>query len=162
MLGDLGGQSLHVVEPKAMPFEGTQTTAVITAFAIGSRDPAVRLQDVESLDQLKDLATAGRPIARDRLRETSRWTGLLRSGTKPPAGFIELGELCRVHRGAVTGANATWVVRHQSELPASVLYPSVTKARELFAAGPVLASHDHLRLVVDIPAQLDTLDSPRA
>jgi hypothetical protein len=39
----------------------------------------------------------------------------------------------------------------------SVLFPSVTKARELFAAGPVLDRHDHLRLVVDIPAELDLL-----
>jgi adenine-specific DNA-methyltransferase len=157
VLDDLGGKSLHVLEPRAMPFEGTQTTAVITAFEIGSRTPAVRLQDVESLDQLADLASAGRPIARERLAETSRWTTLLRSGAKPPPGFIELGELCRVHRGTVTGANATWVVRHHPDLPPSVLFPSVTKARELFAAGPVLDRHDHLRLVVDIPAELDRL-----
>lgn len=157
VLDDLGGKSLHVVEPRALPFEGTQTTAVITAFEIGSRDPAIRLQDVESVDQLKDLASAGRPVAQERLRETSRWTTLLRSVAKPPTGFIELGELCRVHRGTVTGANATWVVRHHPDLPTSVLFPSVTKARELFAAGPVLDRHDHLRLVVDIPAELDQL-----
>lgn len=158
-LDDLGGESLHVVEPRALPFEGTQTTAVITAFKIGSRGNSIRLQDVESLNQLKDLGCAGRPIARQRLQETPRWSGLLRSGAKPPEGFIELGELCRVHRGAVTGANATWVMRQHPDLPTSVLYPSVTKARELFAAGPVLASHEHLRLVVDIPAELDQLDT---
>jgi adenine-specific DNA-methyltransferase len=157
VLADLGGKSLHVLEPRALPFEGTQTTAVITAFEIGSRDATVRLQDVESGDQLTDLASAGRPVARERLRETPRWTALLRSGTKPPPGFIELGELCRVHRGTVTGANATWVVRHHADLPVSVLFPSVTKARELFAAGPVLDRRDHLRLVVDIPAELDRL-----
>jgi adenine-specific DNA-methyltransferase len=157
VLDDLGGKSLHVLEPRALPFEGTQTTAVITTFEIGSRDAAVRLQDVESGDQLTDLASAGRPVARNCLRETSRWTTLLRSRAKPPPGFIELGELCRVHRGTVTGANATWVVRHHPDLPVSVLFPSVTKARELFAAGPVLDRHDHLRLVVDIPAELDRL-----
>jgi hypothetical protein len=157
VLDDLGGRSLHVLEPRAMPFEGTQTTAVITTFVIGSRDPAIRLQDVDSPGQLKDLESAGRPVARERLRETSRWTTLLRTGAKPPSGFIELGELCHVHRGTVTGANATWVVRHHPDLPVSVLFPSVTKARELFAAGPVLDRHDHLRLVVDIPAELDRL-----
>jgi methylase of polypeptide subunit release factors len=157
VLGDLGGKSLHVLEPRALPFEGTQTTAVITAFEIGNQDAAVRLQDVESADQLEDLASAGRPVARERLAETARWTTLLRSGAKPPPGSIELGELCRVHRGTVTGANATWVVRHHPGLPPSVLFPSVTKARELFAAGPVLDHNDHLRLVVDIPAELDLL-----
>jgi hypothetical protein len=114
---------------------------------------------VESLDQLKDLATAGRPVPRQQLRESSRWGGLLRSQGKAPAGFIELGELCRVHRGAVTGANAFWVVRHEAGLPASVLYPSVTRARELFAAGTVLAGREHLRLVLDIPSDLDQLDA---
>ena len=160
VLGNLGGRSLHVVEPKALPFEGTQTTAVITAFEIGSQEGAIRLQDVESLDQLKDLAAAGRPVARQRLQESPRWSGLLRSWEKAPEGFIELGELCRVHRGTATGANATWVLRHHADLPPSVLYPSVTKARELFAAGAILADRKNLRLVVDIPSELDQFDAP--
>ena len=159
VLGPLGGRSLHIVEPKALPFDGVQTTAVITAFEIGSRPDPVRLQDVESPGQLRALATAGRPVPRQRLRESSRWSGLLRPAAMAPAGFIELGELCRVHRGAVTGANAFWVVRHQAGLPRAVLYPSVTRARELFAAGTVLADPEHLRLVVDIPAELDQLDA---
>src|ERR1035437_9534038 len=159
VLGNLGGRSLHVVETKALPFEGTQTTAVITAFEIGSQEGAIRLQDVESLDQLKDLAAAGRPVARQRLQESPRWSGLLRSWEKAPEGFIELGELCRVHRGTATGANATWVLRHHADLPPSVLYPSVTKARELFAAGAILADRSNLRLVVDIPSELDQLDA---
>jgi len=159
VLGRLGGRSLHVVEPKALPFEGTQTTAVITAFEIGSQEDPIRLHDVESLDQLKELATAGRPVTRQRLQESPRWSGLLRLGAKVPDGFIELGELCRVHRGTVTGANAIWVLRHHADLPISVLYPSVTRARELFAAGTVLADRGHLRLVVDIPCELDQFDA---
>ena len=160
VLDNLGGRSLHVVEPKALPFEGTQTTAVITAFEIGSQEDAIRLQDVESLDQLKDLAAAGRPVARQRLEESPRWSGLLRSLAKAPEGFVELGELCRVHRGTATGANAIWVLRHHADLPPSVLYPSVTKARELFAAGAILADRKNLRLVVDIPSELDQFDAP--
>jgi len=159
VLGGLGGRSLHIVEPKALPFEGTQTTAVITTFEIGSREDPIRLQEVKSLNELRELATAGRPVTRQRLQGSSRWSGLLRLGTEAPAGFIELGELCRVHRGAVTGANAFWVLRHPANLPASVLYPSVTRARELFAAGSVLADLGRLRLVVDIPSELDQLDA---
>lgn len=159
VVGRLGGRSLHVVEPKALPFEGTQTTAVITTFEIGNQDSSVRLQDVDSVDELRNLATSGRPVARARLSETSRWTGLLRSSAKAPDGFIELGELCRVHRGTVTGANAIWVLRHQADLPPSVLYRSVTRARELFAAGSVLTDDRHLRLVVDIPPELDQLEA---
>jgi adenine-specific DNA-methyltransferase len=159
VLDRLGGRSLHVVEPTALPFEGAQTTAVITAFEIGSKEQSIRLQDVESSDDLKDLARSGRPVARARLQEASRWTGLLRSSAKAPEGYIPLGELCRVHRGAVTGANAIWVLRHQADLPTSVLYRSVTRARELFAAGSILSDDKHLRLVVDIPSELEELES---
>jgi adenine-specific DNA-methyltransferase len=158
VVGRLGGRSLHMVEPKALPFEGAQTTAVITAFEIGARADTIRIQDVESISQLKDLASAGRPVARERLREEPRWSGLLRAGAKSPDGYIELGELCRVHRGTVTGANATWILRHRADLPESVLFASVTKARELFAAGPVLVDSSGLRLVVDIPSDLEQLD----
>ncbi len=159
VLDDLGGQSLHVVEPKALPFEGTQTTAVITTFRVGQRPANIRLQPVETLDQLGDLASGGHPVARARLAEAPRWSGLLRTAEDVPDGFIELGELCRVHRGAVTGANATWVLRHASDLPPAVLYRCVTKARELFAAGSVLHKPDQLRLVVDLPQDLDALDA---
>lgn len=159
VLEDLGGQSLHVVEPKALPFEGTQTTAVITTFKKGSGTDTLRMQPVESLDEMRDLATAGRPVARSRLTEARRWSGLMRTAEAVPEGFIELGELCRVHRGAVTGANATWVLQHRGSLPDSVLFRSITKARELFAAGSVLQHSDQLKLVVDIPQDLDELDA---
>ncbi|WP_091151615.1 Eco57I restriction-modification methylase domain-containing protein [Geodermatophilus africanus] len=159
MLGDLGADSLHVLEPTAEPFEGTQTTAVITTFSVGEQSKSVRINDVNTLAELGDLVSAGRPIARQRLAEESRWSVLARTPSMTPDGFVQLGELCRVHRGTVTGANAIWVLAQAGALPDSVLFPSVTKARELFAAGPVLADGKGLKLVVDIPADLDCLES---
>ena len=159
LLDRLGGESMHIVEPTALPFEGTQTTAVITTFNVGRRPESIRMQDVQSLDQLKDLSAAGTPVSRARLSEAPRWSGLLHAPAKLPEGFIELGELCRVHRGAVTGANSVWIMRGATELPGSVLFPSVTKARELFSAGSVLAHNKDLRLVVDLPRDLDVLDA---
>ena len=38
-----------------------------------------------------------------------RWSVLSQPRAARPAGFVELGELCRVHRGQVTGANKVWV-----------------------------------------------------
>ena len=76
-----------------------------------------------------------------------------------PDGYVRLGELCRVHRGAVTGANSVWLTRPGGvRLPDRVLFPAITRARELFAAGAVLDHDDHLRQVIDIPADLDLLD----
>jgi adenine-specific DNA-methyltransferase len=77
-----------------------------------------------------------------------------------PAGHVELGELCRVHRGQVTGANKVWVTAgNPAGLPSRFLFPSVTRARELFLAQDTLASTTRLRHVIDLPADLDELST---
>ncbi len=141
VLGPLGGRSLHIIEPKALPLECVQTTAVITAFEIGSQDDPVRLQDVESPGQLRDLATAGAagpaPAAPGVLplgRPAPAWDG-------PPRRASSSWASCKARsdRGAVTGANAFWVVRHQGSLRLPTGAVSVGhQGLGLFAAGPVL------------------------
>jgi hypothetical protein len=70
-----------------------------------------------------------------------------------------LGELCRVHRGQVTGANEVWIAgKHSEDLPPSVFYPTVTAAEELFQAGRELADPTALRRVIDLPVDLDVFD----
>ncbi|MGA9762395.1 MAG: hypothetical protein WBQ14_08235 [Gaiellaceae bacterium] len=159
LLDGLGGLAIYVVEPTARPFEDAATTAAITCFRLGERPNSIRLRRVKSVEQLGRL-TEGQPVRRERLLEARRWTPLTRAPQKTPEGYIELGELCRVHRGAVTGSNKTWVVDPTfSLLPESVLFPAVTRARELFEAGTVLEELEHLRCVVDIPADLDVFES---
>jgi hypothetical protein len=114
-----------------------------------------RVGDVRRLGALE----GGRPVAAERLREARRWSPLTRAARAVPEGHIELGEVCRVHRGAVTGRNSTWVVRPgDTDLPDAVLFPSVTRAREIFEAGTALSSTGHLRLVVDLPADLGAFE----
>ncbi len=159
LLDGLGGLGIHVLDPDAEPFSDAATTGVITTFRLGSRPKSIRLRRVKTVDDLRALE-GGRPVARERLAEAHRWTPLIRVSPKLPEGWIELGELCRVHRGAVTGANDVWVTRpDETDLPAEVLFPSVTRARELFAAGEALAGSDHLRCVIDLPADLDVFDA---
>jgi adenine-specific DNA-methyltransferase len=160
LLGPLGGESIHVLEPTAVPFEDAAVTAAITCFAAGERRPgAIRLRRVEQVSELGALA-GGRPVAADVLRESRRWTPLTRAPRAVPADYVELGEICRVHRGAVTGRNATWVVRPgEADLPEEVLYPCITRAREIFDAGLSLSHSDHLRRVVDLPLDLDVFDA---
>ena len=58
----------------------------------------------------------------------------------------------------MTGANKVWIAGEGGKaLPESVLFPSVTKGRELIAAGAVLADASKLRRVVDLPEDLDSL-----
>lgn len=158
-LGPLGGRSIHFLEPTVRAFPDADTTAVITCFDVGSRATSVRMRRVASLEALENLDT-GRPVRRERLESAARWTPLTSNSRKAPADYVELGELCRVHRGQVTGANGVWIAGpHGAELPNSVLFPSVTKARELFAAGQALADTSSLRRVIDIPSDLDALPS---
>lgn len=157
LLDGLGGQSIHFLEPTATPFQQTATTAAITCFRVGDKPRSMRLRRVKNVKDLADLSS-GRPIARERLQEARRWTPLIRSKRSIPPGHVELGELCRVHRGAVTGANSVWITHSQdATMPRSVLFPSITRARELFAAGDVLENTDHLRRVIDLPEDLDEL-----
>jgi adenine-specific DNA-methyltransferase len=155
VLDGLGGHAIHLLEPAALPFEDAATTAAITCFRIGEKPRSVRLRRVRSVRELGGL-DRGQPVGRDRLAAAHRWTPLTRPARRVPEGYVELGEICRVHRGAVTGANAIWTVEPGSTpLPEGVLFPSVTRARELFEAATVLAQADHLRLVIDIPPDLD-------
>ena len=155
--GVLGGTSLDAVAPTARVFADAETTAVVGGFELGSASETVRVRVVKRAAELGALAT-GRPIARGRLAETTRWTELFRKPSRRPSGFVELGELCDVHRGQVTGKNRVWIAgAHSGMLPERVLYPSVTRARELFLAGEALAGDAELRSVIDLPAELDVL-----
>jgi hypothetical protein len=158
-LGPLGGRRIVVIEPTALPFPDAATTAAITYFEIGSQPQSVKLKRVERAEQVAE-ANGGRAVLRERLENETRWSHLTRAAREGPEGFMELGELCRVHRGQVTGANRVWIAGPHSEgLPTSVLFPTVTKARELFNAGAELWDASTLRRVIDLPVDLDVLDA---
>lgn len=159
--GELGGLSIHVIDPQAAPFEGTATTAAVTCFEVGTAASVIRMRRVESPSQLGALE-AGERVDRKHLRATPRWSSLVNGNgaSKLPEGWVELGELCRVHRGAVTGANSTWITgADDPALPPGALFASITKARELFdLTDGVLGSGRGLRAVIDLPADLDEFD----
>jgi adenine-specific DNA-methyltransferase len=156
-LNQLGGESLTVIEPTARPFEDAATTGAVSTFVVGSRPPSIRVARVADTKALGDLNT-GQQIHRGRLETESRWSHLMRRPRPVPAGHVELGELCRVHRGQVTGANHIWIAGpHSQDLPSRVLFRTITRAKELFNAGAVLSDNSTLRDVIDIPSDLDEL-----
>nr|WP_217923020.1 class I SAM-dependent methyltransferase [Miltoncostaea oceani] len=158
LLGPLGGEAIHVLEPTATPFEDAAVTGAITCFAPGRPEGAVRMRRVAEVAELGELA-GGREVPAARLREARRWTPLTRAPRAVPPGWVVLGDLCRVHRGAVTGRNSTWVVRPgETDLPERVLFPAVTRAKEIFDTGAALTAGDHLRLVVDLPVDLGAFE----
>jgi hypothetical protein len=155
----LGGVALHVLEPAAMPFADVLTTGAITCFRVDHRPKSMRVRTVPTIEALNGLST-GVLVPWKELRKAPRWSVIVRPAAPPPAGFIELGDLCRVRRGQVTGSNSIWIAGEQAKgLPERVLKPTVTKARELLAAGDALTVADKLKRVVDLPVDLHELDA---
>ncbi len=157
-LGQLGGHGITVVEPTSRTFSDAATTSAITQFVIGSRPERIRMSRTWNVAHEESL-TEGRKLNRSRFESEHRWSILTRRPEKARAGYIELGDLCEVHRGQVTGANRIWIAASNSfTLPESVLYPCVTRAKELFAAGDFLSDVSHLRDVIDIPPDLSVFE----
>ena len=158
LVDGLGGTALHVIAPTAMPFADAATTGAIACFHIGRRGRGMRFRPVDALSRLGALS-AGRTIARSRLDAARRWSPFLRPAARAPRGYRELGEICRVHRGQVTGRNAVWIAgTFPGALPDAVLIPTVTRARELFDAMSDPLCADKLRRVIDLPADLGAFD----
>jgi hypothetical protein len=155
LLDELGGIALHVLEPTVAAFPGTATTAAITCFRVGETDAPVRVRSVGELAHLNGL-TQGTDVMRECLNAEPRWSIIVRPSAVDMGGEIELGELFRVHRGQVTGANDIWIAgEHARGLPDRVKLPAVTKAKDLIQAGASLQSVDVLRRVIDLPVELD-------
>jgi adenine-specific DNA-methyltransferase len=160
MLADgLGGSAVHVINPRAQPFANALTTGAITCFHVGNRPSQFTIREVNSLDELGPL-TSGRRVDWHEVEGARRWSRLLRAPTPVPDGFIELGELFRVHRGQVTGNNEAWIEHDAMRgVPERYLRPAITRARELIAAGHELQDASRLRRVLDLPVDLEELSA---
>ncbi len=158
--GPLGGLSVHVLDARSQVFADAAVTAAVTAFQVGESQRSVRVRKIKRTEDLRGLQ-GGKQFSRAELRATRRWSSLWEPKPSVPAGYVRLGEFCRVHRGAVTGANSTWVTgQDDARLPASVLAAAVTRASELIDLGSSpLRDSSRLRAVVDLPADLDAFDS---
>lgn len=161
MLADgLGGMSLHLIDPKALPFADAMTTGAITCFHVGNRAADFTMRAVDNMADLAALET-GRRVAWGDMTQARKWSPLIHSApARRPAGHIELGELFRVQRGQVTGCNAVWVENPAAPaLPDRFLLPAVTRARELLAVSHTLRDGETLRRVVDLPVDLSGLSA---
>lgn len=155
LLRELGGVALNVLAPTVEAFPGAATTAAITCFRVGEITDPVRVRSVAELTSLNGL-TQGIDVARERLQAAPRWSIIVRPSAVNAGGEMELGELFRVHRGQVTGANDIWIAGERAQgLPDRVKLPAVTKARDLIQAGASLQSAEVLRRVIDLPVELD-------
>ena len=158
LVRSLHAQTVTIVDPAAQPFPDAATTGVITTFKVGNPSEHVRFRKVGMIADLGSL-DAGQPVPREQLATERRWSTLTAKRRSAPAGFVELGELCRVHRGSVTGSNRVWIAgAHSQGLPPRFLNPTVTRAREIIDSAGILADAARLRSVIDLPEDLDCLE----
>lgn len=152
-----------MIAPTAFPFADADTTAVISCFEVGARTPSVHVRRVEALADVAPL-TGGRAIPREELAATTRWTTLTRPRAKATPATSSSASCAACTAAKATGADRVSIAgAYEGELPAAVLVPTVTRAKELFAAGLALADTPALRGVIDLPRDLGLLaDDNRA
>lgn len=156
LLGPLGLRSLDVIDPAIAVFDDALTSAVVTTFQVGASVDAVRAR---WLAEPMCEVGIGSELAVGHLRQAAKWGPVIRLGAVEQHAGRRLGDVVRVHRGQATGCNAAWIVRRGVDLPDAVLFPTVTRARELFDAEEALTDGARLACVVDIPADYaDTMD----
>ncbi|MBX3331723.1 MAG: N-6 DNA methylase [Nitrospira sp.] len=152
LINGMGGRSLHLIDTASQVFPDAMTSAAIVCFEIGSRRRSLMIRRVQSPAQLGNLQ-GGTNITFSRAQRQDKWSRLVHPNYLEEKSFIQLGELFEVHRGQVTGMNKVWIAGEQAKgLPACVLVPTVTRAKELIqASGSRLMGAGQLRRVVDLP-----------
>jgi hypothetical protein len=164
MLDGIGGESIHLIDPRLPVFADAMATAAIACFSVGRQVTDIRMRVVRSLGDLGALSR-GEKIERRTLAEAAKWSALANAECieAPSNDRIELGTLFRVKRGQVTGLNRVWIVGAETpRVPERFLFPAVIRARELIAASQSAdCSLDvgRLRNVVDLPTDLSALDA---
>jgi hypothetical protein len=129
-------------------FDDALVSTVVVAGVVGEPAATVRLGILAEYD-----ARPVRNAPRASLAASARWSELWHE-ERPHAGRVEVGELFAVKRGQVTGNNPLWIhgVRYRDPLPAALLRPTVTRARELLdLPAAVLDDATSLRRVIDVP-----------
>lgn len=131
LMNGMGGRSLHLIDTASQVFPDAMTSAAIVCFEIGSRRRSLMIRRVQSPAQLGSLQ-GGTEITFSRAESQDKWSRLVHPNDSEEKSFIQLGELFEVHRGQVTGMNKVWIAAEQAQgLPACVLVPTVTRAKEL-------------------------------
>lgn len=162
-LDGLGGQALHLIDPRAVPFDDAMTTAVIACFEVGAEPQRLRLRLVANPAQLDALGN-GRAVDADALREADRWTTVFSEDRHTADhGMIPLKSIARVHRGLVTGANAYFILTRQRAAELGLTRwcrPAITMAEEVLEADGIVRNGPERRLLLDVPADIDRSTYP--
>lgn len=158
LLDGMGGLSVDTFAAKHVVFPDVMTTAAVVCFEVGSRSSAIAFSEIH--DREAFTVGAGTPHSIATLQAAKHWSGFAR-GTAGPVDTertIQLRDVFRVKRGQVTGAKGIWVHGPEApELPTNLLFPSITRAKEIVQAGGEISTAERLRFVVDLPLDFRSL-----
>jgi len=152
----LGGRAVFAVAPELKVFDDALVSAAITCFSPGRKAMAMTFKRLTQVAELGQLA-GGVKVRLADAKANPKWSELMDSlQATEELGFVPLGDLFKVQRGQVTGANKVWVVPLTApQLPGRFLFPCVTKATDLTSLNDVkLTDASRLRSVADLPASL--------
>lgn len=157
----LGGRAIFAVAPELQIFDDALVSAAITCFSPGRKAGSLTFKRITRVAELERL-TDGVDVQLADAKTNAKWSGLMdssRAAEEP--GFVSLGDLLKVQRGQVTGANKVWVVpKGAPKLPGRFLVPCVTKATDLTSLpNTQITDISRLRAVADLPASLDELSA---
>jgi hypothetical protein len=158
LLDGMGGLSVDTFAAKHVVFPDVMTTAAVVCFEVGRRNSAMAFSEIHDRESFKvGKGTQHRLAA---LQSAKHWSRFARGGEAPKQtdDTVPLRNVFRVKRGQVTGAKKIWVHGSDApELPASLLFPTITRAREIVEAGGDISTSTGLRQVVDLPLDFRTL-----
>ncbi len=160
----LGGRSLTVYDPEAVPFVDAMTTAAITTFCIGEEPRLARIARIVDGAALLRLEDGGRDVERTTLAGAKRWSPFLRESAAEIVGDT-VGTRFRVSRGQVTGSNAFFVMTRKQARERGIeqfCVPIVSSADEVFTTAGGVLRDDPARLVgLEIPKDVNLKRFPR-
>ncbi len=160
----LGGLSLHLLDRRSETFGDAMSTALVSCFQVGTKTPSVTL-----VPTVGELTLAGEPpetVRRTRveLAHAKRWSGLFWAEHRSSdCQLVPLGQVVRVSRGAVTGANEYFVMDRPTAAERDLLAwtrPALTRATEVLTSGGVVRNTPGRMLLLD-PDPETELDAPQ-
>lgn len=161
MVKDLGLELLGLTQPSLSVFPDAMTTACITGFNIGKKAIGVEIYHAKELQDL--ICLEGHVcINKSDFTPERDWSTFANVAPRPASvETVKLGELFRVSRGFVTGANKVWLQANNTYgLPSDYLIPVITDAREIINnPGLELTNTKNLLKAVCLPENLTTLST---
>lgn len=156
----MGALSIDVFPAADVVFPGVHTTAAITCFEVGRVRKGILFGQITSTD-----LSIGRGCNQDAevLAKLRKWSHLTEVQEEAlPRGlpeWIRVGDIFKVRRGQVTGANPVWLQgRHTPPIPDRFLTPVISRATQLKGGRISDDGVASLKMLVDLPVELDHLE----